>query len=65
MAQEIIHSSPTAKQSAANNFDIFIIHSVKVFFFLAWFLFLEVTCCITAPSKNKWYISIEKIEERV
>ena len=35
MAQEIIHSSPTAKQSAANNFDIFIIHSVKVFFFLA------------------------------
>ena len=65
MAQEIIHSSPTAKESAANNFDIFIKHSVKVFFFLAWFLFLEVTCYITAPSKNKWYISIEKIEERV
>lgn len=40
MAQKIIHSSPTARESVANNFDIFIIRSVKVFFFFLCMIFI-------------------------
>lgn len=53
MAQKIIHSSPTAKESAANNFDIFIIHSVKVFFFLCMIFIFRSNVLYYSPIKEE------------
>ena len=39
MAQKIIHNNPTAKESAVNNFDVFIIILSRLFFFRDFYLF--------------------------